>query len=282
MLSVGIRTAAQDTIMPTTLQDIAKRTRQTVDAARVDRPLDVLQSEVDACPPPRDFFEAVTGCSQQGGVEVIAEFKRRSPSGGEIRPDADPVDIARRYENAGAVAISCLTDGPFFGGSLGDLAAIRGAARLPVLRKDFMIDAYQVWEARAAGADAILLISELLSDDLLDELAALADTLGMATLIEVHDRDNLLRVKGHLHGRRLLGVNNRNLRTMTTDLAHVEAMLESLDEHMNILVCESGIRTPDDIQRLGRNGMRRFLIGETLLRADDPGEALRRLTTARN
>ena len=238
--------------MPITLQDIAERTRRTVDAARVERPLPDVQADVDARPAPRDFFGAVTGSSEQVGVRVIAEFKRCSPSGGEIRPGADPMDIARRYENAGAVAISCLTDAPFFGGSLKDLSAIREAVDLPILRKDFMIDPYQVWEASAAGADAILLIAELLSDELLDELATLADSLGLTSLIEVHDRDNLLRIKPHLTGRRLLGVNNRNLRTMTTDLAHVEAMRDLLAEHMDILICESGIRTSDDIARLGR------------------------------
>ena len=265
--------------MPTTLQDIADRTRETVDAACVARPLAELKSAVDACPAPRDFFGAVTGRAQEDGVRVIAEFKRCSPSGGAIRPGADPVDIARRYENAGAVAISCLTDGPFFNGSLGDLTAIRDAVALPVLRKDFMIDPYQVWEARAAGADAILLIAELLADDRLEELATLADTLGLTSVIEVHDRENLLRVQPHLQGRRLLGVNNRNLRTMTTDLAHVEAMLDDLIDHMDILICESGIGTRNDIERLGRSNIHRFLIGESLLRAEDPGGALQALLT---
>jgi len=260
--------------MPITLQDIAERTRRTVDAARIERPLDELQSKVEASSGPRDFFGAVTGSREQVGVRVIAEFKRCSPSGGEIRSEADPMDIARRYENAGAVAISCLTDAPFFGGSLDFLAAVRKAVDLPILRKDFMIDPYQVWEAREAGADAILLIAELLSNEQLDELAGLADELGLTTLIEVHDQDNLLRIRNRLHGRRLLGVNNRNLRTMTTDLAHVEAMRELLAEHLDILVCESGIRTRDDIERLRRIDIKRFLIGETLLRADDPGLAL--------
>jgi indole-3-glycerol phosphate synthase len=265
--------------MPTTLQDIAERTRETVEAARVARPQAELESAVDACTSPRDFFGAVTGRSQEDGVRVIAEFKRCSPSGGAIRPGADPADIARRYENAGAAAISCLTDGPYFDGALADLAAIRDAVALPMLRKDFMIDPYQVWEARAAGADAILLIAELLADDQLDALATLADALGLTSVIEVHDRENLLRVKPHLHGRRLLGVNNRNLRTMTTDLAHVEAMLDDLADHMDILVCESGIGTRNDIERLGRVGIHRFLIGESLLRAEDPGRALQSLLT---
>ena len=132
--------------MPTTLQDIADRTRETVDAACAQRSLAELQSLVDACPPPRDFFGAVTGLDGQGAVNVIAEFKRQSPSGGAIRPNAEPGDIAKQYDNAGAVAISCLTDGPFFGGSLADLATIRETVDLPLLRKDFMIDPYQVWE----------------------------------------------------------------------------------------------------------------------------------------
>ena len=266
--------------MPTTLQDIADRTRETVDAACAQRSLAELQSLVDACPPPRDFFGAVTGLDGQGAVNVIAEFKRQSPSGGAIRPNAEPGDIAKQYDNAGAVAISCLTDGPFFGGSLADLATIRETVDLPLLRKDFMIDPYQVWEARIAGADAILLIAELLSVEQIADMAALAGELGLTSLIEVHDLDNLHRIEPHLHGRRLLGVNNRNLRTMTTDLAHVEAMLGSLTDHMEILVCESGIRTRDDIERLQQSGIHRFLIGETLLRADDPGQALHDLRAA--
>lgn len=260
--------------MPITLQDIADETRKAVGTARVDRPLSTVQSEVACLPPTRDFFEAVTTPPGQSGVQVIAEFKRSSPSGGEIRIGADPADIAKQYENAGAVAISCLTDGPFFGGSLGDLKAIRDAVRLPILRKDFMIDPYQVWEARAAGADAVLLISELLDDEQLAELSTLADELGLTTLVEVHDLDNLHRIKPILRARHLLGVNNRNLQTMSTDIAHVEGMLEHLVDHMNVLVCESGIRTAHDVARLRAQGIHRFLIGETLLRANNPGQAL--------
>ena len=275
MLSVKPRTVTSTRDhMPITLQDIADETRKAVGTARVNRPLSTVQSEVACLPPTRDFFEAVTTPPGQSGVQVIAEFKRSSPSGGEIRIGADPADIAKQYENAGAVAISCLTDGPFFGGSLGDLKAIRDAVRLPILRKDFMIDPYQVWEARAAGADAVLLISELLDDEQLAELSTLADELGLTTLVEVHDLDNLHRIKPILRARHLLGVNNRNLQTMSTDIAHVEGMLEHLVDHMNVLVCESGIRTAHDVARLRAQGIHRFLIGETLLRANNPGQAL--------
>ena len=268
--------------MNITLQDIAEETRKAVDAARAACPLSQVQSRVDGLPAPRCFFEAVTGAPGQSDTRVIAEFKRTSPSGGDIRSGADPVDIAKQYENAGAVAISCLTDAPFFGGSLEDLAAIHRATELPILRKDFMIDPYQIWEARAAGADAVLLISELLDDDQLNELSTLADELGLTTLFEVHDLDNLRRVKPLLHGKRLLGVNNRNLNTMKTDLAHIESMLDELSSHMDILVCESGIRNRSDIARLQEQGIHRFLIGETLLRADDPGHALHDMTSIRD
>ena len=265
--------------MNITLHDIADETRKAVDAARGGRSLAEVQAEVDGLPDPRCFFEAVTGTPGQSDVRIIAEFKRASPSGGEIRTGADPVDIAKQYENAGAVAISCLTDAPFFGGSLEDLAAIHGAIKLPILRKDFMIDPYQIWEARAAGADAVLLIAELLDDQQLIDLSTLAEELGLTTLFEVHDLDNLQRVEPLLQGKRLLGVNNRDLKTMTTDLAHIESMLDHLSNYSEILVCESGIRNASDITRLRQQGIRRFLIGETLLRADDPGHALKAMTS---
>ena len=261
--------------MPITLEAIAERTRETVDASRRDRPLSVLQDEVLVAPEPRPFFEAMT--RDDGRVHVIAECKRRSPSAGTIRDDFDPVDIALQYENAGAVAISCLTDEPFFGGSLADLSEIRGKSTLPILRKDFLVDAYQVWEARAAGADAILLISELLESDQLGELVGLADELGMASLIELHGAEQLDSVLAHAGQGHLLGVNNRNLRTMTTDTNHILGMLDDLQPHLDSVVCESGIRTHEDIVRLQEHGLRNYLVGESLLRKPRPGAALRTL-----
>jgi len=263
--------------MSSILDQIVDRKRVEVADALSRVPLSILEERVSVASPARDFFGALRADRSMERTRVIAEIKRKSPSAGVIwtQPGPfDPVSVAQSYHAAGATAISCLTDEVGFGGDLGFIEPIREAVPLPVLRKDFMIDPYQVWEAREAGADAILLIAELLSNEQLDELAGLADELGLTTLIEVHDQDNLLRIRNRLHGRRLLGVNNRNLRTMTTDLAHVEAMRELLAEHLDILVCESGIRTRDDIERLRRIDIKRFLIGETLLRADDPGLAL--------
>lgn len=261
--------------MPITLEAIAERTRDTVDASKRERPLPLLREEILSAPEPRQFFEAMT--RDDGRVHVIAECKRRSPSAGTIRDDFDPVDIALQYENAGAVAISCLTDEPFFGGSLGDLSEIRAKSTLPILRKDFLVDAYQVWEARAAGADAILLIADLLESDLLGELVGLADELGMASLIELHDADQLDSVLAHAGRGHLLGVNNRNLRTMTTDTNHILGMLDDLQPHLASVVCESGIRTHEDITRLQTHGLRNYLVGESLLRQPKPGVALRTL-----
>ena len=177
--------------MHVTLEAIAERTRDTVESSRRDRPLELLREQVTAAPAARSLFDAMT-CDER--VHVIAECKRRSPSAGTIRDDFDAVDIALQYENAAATGISCLTDGPFFGGSLGDLSAIRSRGALPVLRKDILGDPYQVWEARIAGADAVLLIAELLEQDLLVDLGGLADELGMTSLIELHGDEQLDKV----------------------------------------------------------------------------------------
>ncbi len=236
---------------------------------------------MEGTPPPRNFFAAVATGTGPGGVNVIAEVKKRSPSAGEIRANFDPVDIALQYENAGAVAISCLTDERFFGGSIDTIDAIKASVSLPVLRKDFLIDTWQVWEARAAGADAVLLISECLSEGQMMDMLILAHELDMTALVEVHDIENLLRVRRHVGfphpGYMLLGINNRNLATMKTDISHTVRMLELVEDHRDILVTESGIRTVSDVERMVRHGVRRFLIGESLLKHDSPGEALREL-----
>jgi indole-3-glycerol phosphate synthase len=266
---------------PPTLQDIVAHKREEVDARRRALSLDELKQQVADSPPARNFFSAVASGNGPGGINVIAEIKRRSPSAGEIRSDFDPVDIALQYESAGAVAISCLTDERFFGGSLDTIAAIRSRVRIPVLRKDFLIDPWQIWEARAGGADAILLISECLSEGQLLDMMILSHELDMTALVEVHGVERLLQVRQHIGfphpGYMLLGINNRNLDTMTTDLSHTLRMLELIEEHRDILVCESGIKTPDDIERLSRHGVRRFLVGESLLRHESPGQALRDL-----
>jgi len=211
---------------------------------------------------------------------VIAEVKRASPSAGLIREDFDPVAIAEAYHQNGAAAISCLTDRKYFKGSLMYLKRIKASVPLPVLRKDFIVDPYQVYEARAAGADAVLLISECLSEAELVDLLILATELKMTTLVEVHDVENLLKVRPHIgfpHPQyTLLGINNRDLRAMTTDISHTLRLLDMV-EQPELLVSESGIRTNADTQRLMDNGVNKVLVGEHLMRQPDPGLALRQL-----
>ncbi len=227
---------------------------------------------VEACrqaPPTRDFAEALA----RPGLQVIAEVKKASPSAGVIREDFDPAAIARGYERGGAAALSVLTDGPHFQGSLAHLAAVRETVALPLLRKDFTLDPYQLHEARHAGADAVLLIVAVLDDALLRDLIALAGELGLAALVEVHappEADRALAA-----GARLLGINNRDLRTFVTDLAQTEAVLRHLPTREGLtIISESGIRTAADLRRLNDLGVDAVLIGEHLMRAPDPGEAL--------
>jgi indole-3-glycerol phosphate synthase len=264
-----------------TLAAIVEHKRAEVESRRAECGLEELQKLVADTSHPRNFFAAVATGQGPGGINVIAEVKRRSPSAGEIRTHFDPVDIALQYENAGAVAISCLTDEHFFGGSLDTIAAIKDAVRIPVLRKDFLIDTWQVWESRAAGADAVLLISECLSEGQLMDMLILAHELKMTALVEVHDMEHLLKVRRYIGfphpGYMLLGINNRNLKTMQTDISHTVRLLEFVEDHRDILVTESGIRTPEDIAQMVRHGVRRFLVGESLLRHTRPGDALRSL-----
>lgn len=263
----------------TILDEIVAHKRDEVEAARRTTPLETLRSRVAArSDRPRNFFAAVVDEADRAGTRVIAEIKRKSPSAGVIREDFDPVRIALQYEDAGAAAISCLTDDRYFGGRLDFIARIREAVALPVLRKDFIIDAYQVWEARAAGADAVLLIAEILTEGQLLDLMILSKDLGMTALVEIHDVESLLKVKRHIgfphSGYSLLGVNNRDLRTMTTDLAHTFRLLDVIED-TRVVVSESGIRTGEDLVRLRRHGVNIVLVGEHLMREPDPGAALR-------
>jgi indole-3-glycerol phosphate synthase len=209
------------------------------------------------------------------GVAVIAEVKRRSPSKGLIRPDFDPVAIARTYAEAGAAAISVLTDERFFGGSLAFLAEIRAAVDRPLLRKDFILDPYQIDEARVAGADAVLLIVAALSREALRELHAHARSLGLDVLVEVHDEAEWEVARAI--GAELIGVNNRDLRTFEVDLATTERIAARARGTDVLLVAESGIASTEDIERLTRVGARGFLVGESLMRQPDPGKALEAL-----
>ncbi|HRQ76722.1 MAG TPA: indole-3-glycerol phosphate synthase TrpC [Phycisphaerales bacterium] len=262
------------------LSTIVARKRVEVARAKERTPLATIETLVAQAAPPRNFFAAVVDEHDRARTRIIAEIKRRSPSAGVIRDDFDHVAIARAYEQAGAAAISCLTDEEHFGGHLGYIQQIKDAVDLPVLRKDFLVDEYQVWESRAAGADAILLIAEVLAEAELMDMTILAQRLGMTTLVEVHDVENLLRVSRHIGfphaGYSLLGINNRDLRTMKTDLSHTFRLAEMVEQR-RILVSESGITTADDLAKLRRHGINIVLVGEHLLRQPDPGEALRDL-----
>jgi indole-3-glycerol phosphate synthase len=219
----------------------------------------------------RDFAAALAA----PGVAVIAEHKRRSPSAGVIRDGASLADIVGAYERAGAAALSVLTDGPSFGGSLADLMLARTASRLPLLRKDFMIDAYQVHEAFAAGADAILLIVAALEQSLLVELQRLAHGYGIAALVEVHDAAELDRALAT--GARIVGINNRDLTTLTVDTERTFELRATIPRG-TLAVAESGFSRPEQIVRLGQAGVDAVLVGEALMRAPDIEAACRELT----
>lgn len=263
--------------MTITLHTIIEHKRKEVADCKAKRPLDMLISKVKGCERPRNFFGAVVSGNTRGSTSVIAEIKRKSPSAGVIRENFDPVAIALAYEKAGASAISCLTDTHFFGGKLNYIQQIRAAIELPVLRKDFIIDEYQIWEARAAGADAILLIAEVLLEGQLVDCMILAQKLGMTSLVEVHDMETLLKVQqciGFPHVENcLLGINNRNLKTMSTDITHTIRMIDVVDDPRHV-VSESGISEPKDLDRLRAIGVHIVLIGESLMKQPCPGEAL--------
>jgi indole-3-glycerol phosphate synthase len=266
--------------MSSPLDRIVARKREEVARAKATVPMNELRARCEGMPRARNFFRAVVDAHHHEESRVIAEVKRKSPSAGIIRADFDPVAIAQAYHHAGASAISCLTDEEDFGGHLSYIQRIRDAVPLPVLRKDFIVDEYQVWEARAAGADAILLIAEVLSEGEIIDLQILATELSMTTLVEVHSVENLLKVRDHIGfphaGYSLLGINNRDLSTMTTSITHTFRLVE-LVENRDVLVSESGITSRDDLKRLREHGVNIALIGEYLMRQPEPGRALGRL-----
>ncbi|MDP7009278.1 MAG: indole-3-glycerol phosphate synthase TrpC [Phycisphaerales bacterium] len=263
--------------MPITLNEIVKHKQGEVTHSKKERPVVELQECVATAKPPRNFFGAVVNGHTRGSTSVIAEIKRKSPSAGLIRDDFDVAAIATAYEKAGAAAISCLTDEHFFGGKLAFIEEIRGAVSLPVLRKDFIVDEYQIWEARAAGADAVLLIAEVLAEGQLLDYLILAHELRMTSLVEAHSMDQLLRVQSHVgfphKGYCLLGINNRNLKTMTTDITHTIRMVDVVEDK-SVLVSESGISKPEDLDKLRQHGVHIVLVGESLMKEPDPGQAL--------
>ena len=260
--------------MSTILDTILARKREEVAARRERTSLFELKARAASAPPLRGFADAVAAKIAAGQAAVIAEVKKASPSKGVIRADFDPAAIARSYADGGAACLSVLTDVDFFQGADEYLVAARDACALPVLRKDFIVDAYQLYEARVLGADCVLLIAAALDDRQLSEFAFIADELGMDALVEVHDLDELERALPV--PARLLGINNRNLRTFEVSL-QATLDLKSMVPADRVLVTESGILAPADVRRMRDAGVQAFLVGETFMRAEEPGEALRQL-----
>jgi indole-3-glycerol phosphate synthase len=264
--------------MPDRLRQIIAYKHDEVAALKAQRTFASLEADARAQAPPRDFAKALLDIAAADGNALICEMKRRSPSAGAINETRDPLDAARAYEAGGAACISVLTDGPSFGGALADMTAIRANVGIPVLRKDFMVDPIQVVEARAANADAILIILAALDDHVAADLHAAADSLGLSVLLEVHDEAELeraLRLPSPL-----LGVNNRDLRRFTTDLGITER-LAPLVPASRLLIAESGMKAPADVARLRPCGARGFLIGEALMRSENPAESVRSFYQAR-
>ncbi|GAA0887706.1 MAG TPA: indole-3-glycerol phosphate synthase TrpC [Rhodanobacter sp.] len=256
------------------LNRILARKAEEVAERRARLPEAELIARIADLPGTRGFAAAIEAKIDAGLPAVIAEVKKASPSKGLIRTNFDPAAIARSYAAAGAACLSVLTDSDFFQGSEAFLQQAREACSLPVLRKDFIIDAYQVYEARAIGADCVLLIVSALDDDVLLQLSLLAAELDMDVLCEVHDEEELERAMALPVP--LIGVNNRNLRNFETSL-ETSLTLQGLIEYDRILVAESGIHTPEDVARLRAGGIQAFLVGEAFMRAEDPGTELRRL-----
>ena len=254
------------------LQRIFAAKRIELEAERLATPLEAIRESAQRAPAPRDFLAAL----RARRPAIIAEIKRASPSKGDILPGLDPAAVARDYAASGAAAISVLTD-RHFKGSLEDLWIVRAAVDLPLLRKDFMFDAYQLYQARAAGADCILLIAAMLKEGELTTLYAAARELGLQALVEVHNEDEL-RLAARA-GAEIVGINNRDLHTFVTDIAVTERLLDGY-RGTALVLSESGIDTPEDIRRLDRAGARGFLVGESLLRGGGPRHKLEALCSA--
>jgi indole-3-glycerol phosphate synthase len=257
------------------LDEILAHKRQEVEQAQRSLPREALARRAESAPAAtRGFREALASSPRP---RIIAELKRRSPSRGEIRPDFDAVACAKAYADAGAAALSVLTDSRYFGGSLADLAAVRAAVALPLLRKDFVVDPYQVDEARVGGADAVLLIAAALSSEELGRLRGRARRLDLDALVEVHDEAELDTALAA--GADLIGINNRDLRSFTVDLGVSERLAARIPEGV-VVVAESGIFKPEDVERMEAAGAHACLVGESLMREPDPGRALRGLRRA--
>ncbi|MFH1044171.1 MAG: indole-3-glycerol phosphate synthase TrpC [Pseudomonadota bacterium] len=253
------------------LNRILARKAEEVAAAKRERPLARVRDEARAAPPPRDFVGALRAKISRGQAAVIAEIKKASPSKGVLRADFDPAAIAASYAAHGAACLSVLTDRDFFRGAPQYLAAARNACDLPALSKDFIVDAYQVWEARALGADCILLIAAALELARAQELETLAHELGMAVLVEAHDAAELATALALRTP--LIGINNRNLRNFETRLATTLDLLPRIPPG-RVAITESGVRTREDVALMRANGVHAFLVGEAFMRAPDPGVEL--------
>ena len=258
---------------PDLLRTIVAATRRIIEVRRASEPDGTLEQRAAAASPDGARFERALG--NAGRVNVIAECKRRSPSKGVLTEQYDPADIARMYERGGAAAISVLTEPTFFDGSLEHLEAVRRGVSLPLLRKDFIVDEYQLLEARTSGADAVLLIAAALEDGDLTRLQARASTLGLAALVEVHDEVELTRAIDS--GARLVGVNNRNLRTLEVDVDASYRLASRIPRGV-VAVSESGLQSRAHLERLSAVGYQAFLIGERFMTDQNPVQALRELT----
>ena len=253
------------------LNQIVAVKRQEVAAALGRKPLAAIRADAESRVLTRDFEAALRTRVASGKSAVIAEIKKASPSRGVLREDFIPADIAQTYAEHGAACLSVLTDSQFFKGSVDFLKQARASCQLPVLRKDFLVDPYQVYESRAMGADAVLLIAACLDDAQMKDMEAIARALYMAVLVEVHDAAELERALALKTP--MIGVNNRNLRTFETSLDTTLALLDRMPKD-RLLVTESGIQTREDVLRMRSAGVNAFLVGEAFMRAEDPGEAL--------
>ncbi len=257
------------------LDKIIQRTRERVSAIKADSDVSNIRDRGEKLRALKSANGLRNTLEKTDRINIIAEIKRSSPSKGVIKADIDVVELARSYETGGAAAISVLTETEYFGGSLVDLLAVSQKARVPILRKDFIVDEYQVWEAAAFGADAILLIVAALSPNELSELGRAADEIGMDVLVEVHALDELKLASDA--GAKIIGVNNRDLQSLEVSLDVSRELIDSKPEGV-LMVAESGLATRDEIAELRTLGFDGFLIGETLMKSDDPAASLRELT----